>query len=878
MSMLSRIVAVFRNDGIERDLDEELQAHIDMRIERNMASGMPAADARRQAVAQFGNRTWIKEEARGQHLSQRLESILQDVRYATRVLGKNRGFTAIAVLVLALGIGLNATIFSVFAHVLLTPLQFDHPDELYLITSHAASLDDARRMASGPDFRDYRDQATAFSGVAAVIPRFAEVWTGDGEPRIVTCAAATIDFFRTIGIRPVLGRVFVPDEFHDLGNSTLIVSWKFWREQLGGDPNVIGRTIRIEGVASAIVGVLPPMPDMYSDVDVWLKLTTEPSWPFMNWRANKFLDVVARLKPGMTRSVAEQQVTAILRRAPGEPADVQAQLVPLKDFIVGPVARQLHLMLAAVGLVLLVTCLNTAAILLSRSVKRAPELALRLGLGGSLGRIRQQLLVEGLVLSAAGGAVGIVLAWFAVESVRAIPGLALPRLAGLHLNLPALVFSVAIVLLTSVAFTLLPARMLATLDVAAGFRGSRTETGRAHRRPFSALIIAEIACAVVLTVCAGLLLRSFIRIQSVDLGFEPRHVLTAYLRTNYDDPSGFVFWRDILTTATRLPGATSAAVSDCLPTGKANQASLLRADRPTDNLHPPSTEACWISPDYFRALSVPLLHGRFFSEHDTLTASPVVIINEESARRLFPGEDPLGKRMAVSYLSLGSRTSGPPRMREVVGVVSNLRQRALDTPPAPAIYVPYTQDETFHVLNSMELYVRTSIDDPGALARSLRTEIQRKYPDQPVERTQVLQQVVARSIARRTYSVELMSGFAVLALVLCGLGTYGVVSYITEHRTREFGIRLALGATRRNVIADVLQQGGVLVGIGAACGVALSFVATPVLSQLLFETTPLEPWVFATAVVLFMAIGALACLLPAIRASRLEPRTALNAE
>jgi putative ABC transport system permease protein len=811
-------------------------------------------------------------------VSQRLESIVQDVRYGARVLRKNRGFTAIAVLVLALGIGLNATIVSVFAHVLLTPLRFDRSDDLYVVTSHAASLGDARRMASGPDFRDYRDQASAFVSVAAAVPHFAEVWTGDGEPRIVTCASPTIDFFRTMGIRPVLGRVFVPDEFHDLANSTLIVSWRFWREQLGADPHVIGRTIRIEGVASTIVGVLPPMPDLYSDVDVWLKLVTEPSWDFMNWRQNKFLDVIVRLKPGVTRSVAEQQATAILRRATGEPPDVQARLVPLKDFIVGPVAPQLDLMLAAVSLVLLVTCLNTAALLLSRSVKRAPELALRLGLGGSLGRIRQQLLVEGLVLSAAGGAFGIFLAWIAVGSVRAIPGLSLPRLEGLHLNVPALLFSVAIVLLTSVAFTLLPARMLATLDVASGFRGSRTETGRAHRRPFSALIVAEIACALVLTVCAGLLLRSFIRVQSVDLGFEPRHVLTAYLRTNYDDPSGFVFWREILTTAARLPGATSAALSDCLPTGKANEATLLFADRPVDNLHPPSTEACWISPDYFRALGVRLVHGRFFSDHDTLNAPPAVIINEEAVRRLFPGADPLGKRVAVSYLSLGSRTSGPPRMREVVGVVSNLRQRALDTPPAPAVYLPYTQDETFHVLNSMELYVRASVDDPGALAQSLRTSIQSRYPDQPVERTQVLQQVVERSVASRTYSVVLMTGFAAVALLLCGLGTYGVVSYVTEQRTREFGIRLALGATRRVVIVNVLQQGGVLVAAGAACGLLLSFAATRTLSRLLFETTPFDPQVFAAAVVLFATIGVLACLVPAIRASRLEPRTALNTE
>lgn len=801
----------------------------------------------------------------------------QDVRYGIRILRKDRAFTAMAVIMLALGIGINAAIFSVFAHVLLAPLPFPDENSLYVIFSHASSLGDARRSASGPDFRDYRDQNTVFSGVAAVIPHFSEVWTGDGEPRVVNCAASTQEFFNVMGIRPALGRVFVPNEFHDLRNTTAVVSWKFWQEELGGDPHVLGRVLRLEDVPSTIVGVLPPMPDLYADVDVWLKLTTEPSWPYMNWRANKFLDVIGRLKPGVTRSVAEQQLTSILRRGEGEPADVQVQLMPLKEFIVGPVTRQLNMIMAAVGLVLLVTCLNTAAIVLARSVKRAPELAVRVGLGASPKRIRQQLLVEGLLLSVAGGAVGLAFASSTVGFIRRVPGLELPRLEGLHLNVAAVAVSLAVVVLTAAMFALLSASVLLRLDLTAAFRGSRTETGNARRRPFSALVIAEVACAVVLTVCAGLLLRSFIRVHAVDLGFEPQRVLSAYLRTNYNDPKGYIFWNTVLGAASTLPGATSSAISDCMPSARANSATLLFDGRRNDPDHPPTSEGCWISADYFRTLGVPLLHGRFFSDRDDATAPAVVIINDEAARQFFAGEDPVGKRIAVNYLALGSRTRGPARMREVVGVVSNVRQRALDLPPEPAIYMPYMQDETYHVLNSMNIYVRSAAGmDPAALTSALRSRIQSIDPNQPVERIQALPQVVARSIARRTDSVVLMTAFAMLALVLCWLGIYGVVSYVTQQRTREFGIRMALGATRRDVVRDVLRQGGILVGLGTIGGVAASVLTMPVLSQFLFETSTLDPAVFCSAVLLLGAIGMLACIVPSIRASRLEPRTALG--
>lgn len=808
----------------------------------------------------------------------RVDHLLADLRYAWRGMRRSPGFYTIAVLMLALGIGINAAIFSVFAHVLLAPLRFSDPGNLYVVSSHAASLGDARRLASGPDFRDFRDSGTTLSQVAAAIGYFSESWTGDGAPRVLKCTGPTQQFFTVMGIRPIMGRLYTPAEYSVLDSNSVLISSKFWKEQLSSDPHVIGRLITIGGASQTIVGVLPTMADLYPDTDVWLTLTTEPAWPFMNWRANKFLDVVARLKPGVTRSVAEQQLTSILRRGEGEPNDIQVQLTPLKDFIVGPVTKQLSIIMAAVALVLLVTCMNTAALLLSRAVKRSPELALRLGLGASRGRIRQQLLVEGLLLSAVGGGLGLAFASMSVGLVKQIPGLALPRLDGLHLNVPAVSVSIGLVGLTSVLLAILPASVLSGLDLSAGFRSGRTETGKAQRRPFSALIVAEIACAVVLTVCAGLLVRSLMRVQSVDLGFEPTKVLSAYLRTTYFGPEGYSFWRSVLGGVASLPGATSAAASDCMPGAHAMGAALSFDDRPNDPAHAPSAEGCWISADFFRTLGASLVRGRYFSDHDDQNAAPVVIINTEAARRFFPGQDPIGKHITVNYLALGSRNNRPPPPREVVGVVANVRQRALDLPSEPAIYMPYTQDDTNHVLASMNLFVRSAGGDPGLLANSVRGKIQSLYPNQPIERIAVVREVVSRTLAQRTYSVGLMTAFASLALLLCGLGIYGVISYVTAQRTREFGIRMALGASRQDVLRNVLRQGGSLVALGVALGVGMSLLVTRALSQLLFETTPLDPEIFFSAVFLLGAIGVLACLLPGIRAAQLDPRAALNME
>jgi putative ABC transport system permease protein len=815
---------------------------------------------------------------RGGYLAKLLEQLVYDLRYAARGMKRAPGFHTIAIATLALGIGINAAVFSVFSHVLLAPLRFSDPQGLYVVSSHAASLGDARRAVSGPDFRDLRDENQVFSGVAAVIPRFTEPWTGEGVPRIVICTGPTSQFFSVLGIHPLLGRLYTAEEYSTLDTNSLLISEKFWKEQLGSDPNVIGRTIRIGGASQTIVGVIPSMPDLFPDTDIWPTLTTEPSWPFMNWRANKFLDVIGRLKPGIAPSIAEQQLTAILRRAEGEPKDVQVHLTPLKEFVVGSVTRQLSIIMVAVIAVLLVTCLNTASLLISRAVKRAPEMAVRLGLGASRRRIRQQLLAEGLLLSVIGGVIGIALASMAIGLVRQIPGLALPRIDGLHVNMAALWANLAVVGVTSIAFAVLPANVVSSIDISTGLKGGRTETGKTQRLPFSTLIVAEVACAVVLTVCAGLLVRSFIRVQQVDLGFQPTRVVTAYLRTTYYSFEGYPFWKSILEASANLPGASAAAVSDCMPGEHANGASLIFNDRPSDAAHALHSEACWISAGYFRTLGSALLQGRFFTEHDDNNSQPVVIINADAAREFFPNESPIGKRIAVNYFALGSRNNRPPPFREIVGVVANVRQRALDLPNEPAIYVPYEQDDTMHVLASMNLFVRSAGEGPAPLARSIPAKIHSIYPNQPVERLTVMPDVISRSLARRTYSVRLMTSFAGLALLLCALGIYGVVSYVTLQRTREFGIRMALGASRQDVLRNVLQTGGSLVFAGTLVGFCISLLATRGLAGLLFETRRFDPVIFFGSVLLLGIIGLLACLVPGLKAAQLDPSVALSSD
>ena len=863
--------------GDDQRLLEEIEEHLALQTAENLRTGMPPAEARRQAMLKFGAAAAIREDYHGEQGLPFFENLLQDLRYALRQMRKSPAFTMLTALILTLGIGINTAIFSLVYHILVEPLPFSEPTQLYAMWARSDTQASARIAASGPDFLDYHDQSRSFSQIAVLIPTFTETLTGEGDPKLLLCTGISAEFFSMLRVHPYMGRFYTPSEYEELGNPSIVLSYRFWKSQFGGDPNILGHVIQLGGSANTIVGVAPPMPDLFPGTEVWLTTPTRPGWDFMQWRKNKFLTLMGRLKPGVSPAIAEDELTGILRRSPGEPPDVRVKLIPLKDDLVGSVRTQLHIIVLAVALVLLVASINVAALLLARSARRSVEMAVRLSLGANLNRLRQQLLTEGLVLSVVACSPGVLVAWLSLKVLPRLPALGLPRLEGIHLNGTALLFTAGVAVLTTLLFGWAPSLMFSHLDLAYSLRSGRTNTGKPHHRSFSALIVAEIACAIVLSICAGLLLHSYWRLARVDPGFEPDHMLTTYLRTNYYGPEGRSFWRDVLQGVATLPGVQAAAVADCTPGIGAAIATLVFSERPSDPNNAAVAEGCWTSSDFFLVSRTPLIRGRFFSSADNADSAPVVIINQQASHRYWPGQDPIGKLIAINYTGPGRRDSSVPRLRRIIGIVQGMKHGGLDAPTEPAVYMPYLQDETYHDMATMSLFVR-STSDPLALDHALREKIRAIRPDQPVDAIQSMDGIISSAMAPRRYSLSLLAAFAALAVLLSAVGIYSIVSWTTLQRTREFGIRIAVGAAPGDIMAVVFRQGLVLTLIGTFIGVGAALLITQALTQLLFGTSPLDATSFCLSVVLLGLISAAACVVPALRSAYLDPVRALRSE
>jgi predicted permease len=498
-------------------------------------------------------------------------------------------------------------------------------------------------------------------------------------------------------------------------------------------------------------------------------------------------------------------------------------------------------------------------------------------LGAGLSRIAQQLMTEGMLLSAAGCTVGLLIAWSVLRVLARIPNLPLPRLDEVHLNGPALLATVAVMIATTLLFGWIPSLSVSQLSLSSALR-TRGDEGTGRRRfSLSLLVVTEIACSVVLTVSVGLLVHSFWRVIHVDPGFQAQSLLRVYLRTNYYTEKGRVFWKGVLTETASLPDVRHAALSDWRPGREAATATFVFEDRPNDPTSPPSGEGSWVSADFFRTVETPLMAGRCFTEHDDENAPPVVIINTEAARRFWPGQNPIGKRIGVNYTGPGRRTDAAPRLREIVGIVGNIRHDALDTPAAPAVYLPYLQDETNHDMATMSLFLRTDIS-VTVLADSVRNRIHAVDPNQPVQNIQDVADLISQSVATRRYTLILVSVFAAVGLLLAAVGVYGVISYATSQRSREFGIRIALGATRGRVMSYVLCGSAVLTTLGSLLGVVGALFLSRLLSSLLFEVSPLDILSFSAALALLALVSIGASLLPAWRASRVDPIIAMQSE
>ena len=874
----------------EAEIVEELSQDLEERFEKALSEGASKEEAKQLALRELVQPDSLSAQLKrvkmpprrpslpigANKTRQRFAGFWDDIRFGVRMLRKQPGFAVVAILTLGIGIGASTAMLSLVHDVLLRPLPYAHSDRLYAIWASSESTGQTKVAASGPDFEDYLDQNRSFVHLAEYIPRFTFTWTGDGEPKLVTCTSVSQDFFPMLGIRPFLGRLYEPREYTYLENDTLIVSYNFWKNQLGGDPHVIGRVIHFEGVSETIVGVLPPLSDLFPDTDVWPKHTVRPSWPYMKWRGNKFLRVMGELKPGVTPAMAEEDLTAILRRVPEEPRDVQVHLIPLKEDLVGNVRMPLYATLGAAALILIVACINVAALLLARMVKREGEIALRLSLGAGLRRIAQQLFTESMLLSAIGCTVGLLIAWGALRLLAHVPNLPLPRMDSVHLNVPALLATIAIATTITIFFGWISSVGFSRLNL---FSALRPLGIQMTRRPLSLrlLVVGEIACSVMLTVSVCLLVHSFWRVIHVDPGFEPESLLRVYLRTNYYDEKGRPFWKSVLTETASLPGVRHVALSDWRPGRDAATATFVFEDRPNDPTRLPSGEGSWVSDDFFRTIGTPLIAGRFFTEHDDDKAPAVAIINDEAARRFWPGQNPIGKRIGVNYTGPGRRSEAAPRLREIVGVVGNIRHDSLDAPAAPAIYLPYLQDETNHDMATMSLFLRAD-GNAIALADSVRDRIHAVEPNQPVQNIQNVADLVSQSVATRRYTLVLVSAFAAVGLLLAAVGVYGVISYATSQRAREFGIRIALGATRGRVVSHVLQGSAVLTAFGSVFGIVCSLFLTRSLSSLLFEVSPLDLLSFSAAVTLLALVSIGASLFPAWRAARVDPIIAMQSE
>ena len=875
----------------EAEIVEELSQHLEERFERALSEGASEEEAKQLALEELVQPDSISAQLQRVRMPLRRPSLtvgakktrrrfagfLDDVRFGLRMLRKQPGFAVIAILTLGIGIGASTAMLSLVQDVLLRPLPYAHSDRLYAIWASSESTGQTKVAASGPDFVDYLEQNRSFAHIAEYIGLFTFTWTGDGEPKLVNCTAPSEQFFTMLGIRPYLGRLYEPREYTYLENDTLIVSYRFWKNQLGGDPDVIGRVIHFEGVAETIVGVLPPMPDLFPNTDVWAKLTVRPSWPYMQWRGNKFLRVVGELKPGVTPSMAEGDLTAILRRVPEEPRDVQVHLIPLKDDLVGNVRMPLYATLGAAALTLMVACINVAALLLARMVKREGEIAVRLSLGAGLPRIGQQLITESMLLSAIGCALGLLIACGVLRLLVRIPNLPLPRMESVHLNGPALLATIVIASAITVLFGWISSVGFSRLNLFSALRPQGIQITGRRGLSLALLVTGEIACSVVLTVSVCLLVHSFWRVIHVEPGFQPQSLLRVYLRTNYYSEKGRAFWKGVLTETASLPGVQHVALSDWRPGRDAATSTFVFEDRPNDPTHLPSGEGSWVSDDFFRTVGTPLIAGRFFTEHDDDKAPPVVVINDEAARQFWPGQNPIGKRIGVNYTGPGRRSEAAPRLREIVGVVGNIRHDSLDAPPAPAVYLPYLQDETNHDMATMSLFLRAD-GNVMALADSVRDRIHVVEPNQPVQNIQSVADMVSQSVATRRYTLVLVGAFAVVGLLLAAVGVYGVVSYATSQRAREFGIRIALGATRGRVVSHVLRSSAVLTAFGSLVGILGSLLLTHSLASLLFEVSPLDLLSFSAGVTLLVLVSIGASLLPAWRAARVDPIIAMQSE
>jgi predicted permease len=867
---------------VTNDVDAELEFHLARRIEELTESGLSLEDARRAAAERFGNLEYTRRYCRDEDVRREretrhttmIEELRHDLVYALRALRSAPGFALVALLTLALGIGANTAIFSVVRGVLLSPLPFPDADRVVRIWHVNQSENEARAQVSEPDYLEWAAASKRLASMGAY-------WyspggsgadlTGNGTPERIQGAYFTPGFFETLRPRAALGRTIRSEEAVVGNDHFVVISDGFWRRRFGGDRTIVGRALTIDGVPYTVVGVMPPEFTFPADrIDFWMPLSNMGPDAIGRQRGSRFMDVIGRLAPGATVAQAHDELAAVARRtAEREPegrgwSDVA--ILPVREALTGDVRRPLLLLLGAVAFVLLITCVNIASLLLARATARQRELAVRSALGAGRGRILRQLVTESLVLALIGGALGLGLAWAGVKALGVMGAGELPRAGAIRIDGTVLLYALGVSTLAGLLFGLLPAIRATSKNLQSVLRaGSRGSVGNAGQTLRSALVIAEVALAVILVVGAGLATKSFARLLSVDPGFTARNVLAVRLGMQYDkygDARIRDYYQALLDRIAAVPGVEAVGSAKDFPLRGAGEVRpvTVPGSAAGDGERPVRLPAMHVSADYFRAMGIPMRAGRTFTASDRQDAPLVWIVNEAFARKYFPNESAVGKTLRMGRATI-----------QIIGVVGDFRQKNLSDPPEPAAYMHYLQN----MRSGLSLAVRTT-GDPLRYANAIREAIWSVDRDQTITSVETLSAIVGGNVARPRLLASLLLLFGAMGLTLGALGIYGVLAYAVSQRRQEIGVRVALGASPRSVLQLVVGQGMALAAAGVVMGVAGAFALTRLMSAVLFEVQATDPATFVTVVLVLLGAALIASWLPARRALRIDPVQALR--
>ncbi|WP_446743190.1 ADOP family duplicated permease [Silvibacterium acidisoli] len=871
--IFEKFLSFFRQGRLDGDLEAEMESHLEMAIEENLDKGMSHEEARRQALVRFGGVTQARQQHRDARSLPMLEVLMQDLRYCFRTMRRDRAFTIIAVLILGLGIGANIAVFSVVNTILLRPLPFHDPQQLVRITDLQAKSGESSRTYSADAWDQYREQTHTLSDITGYFAFSSEnnyKLTGNGQPKPFTGILVAGNFFHTLGVTPTLGRDFTPDETVLHGRPVVLLTHPFWQSQFHADENIVGRSVDIDGKPVTVVGVLPESFDFGAVFAPGTRVDAIFPVVMDEIRSDgNTLALVARLMPGATIGQAQAEANQIVpkflfsRKHPDYGAGYRADLLDLKDYVSGKLRRSLIALWWAVGLIMLIVCVNLSNLMLARSAARSKEFAMRTALGARRSRLVRQLLTESLVLAFAGATLGLAFAYSVVQYLAHQGSIALPLLSSIRLDSRALAWTLLIAVSAAVLFGLFPAIRMSRTDIQEALKdsGHGTSAGRRHERMRSALVVSEVALACVLLVGAGLLLRSFLHVLDVDLGFTPSQASSIQIEFDYkgDLNKAGQMLQDILGRVHAIPGVEAAGVTDSLPMARNRSWGIKPKGVPQFEKFE-GIFVYMISPGYLDALGLHLREGRDIRWDDNKSAQNVVILNEATAKTFWPGQNPIDRMVTI----------GGDEAR-VIGVISDVRESGAETVAGFQAYMPAMQ----RYAADSSLVVRSKLP-PASLATPIMSALRAVDPDQPSTQLHPIQMLVDHAVSPRKFFVLLVSIFAELGLLLAMLGIYGVISYSVSQQTQEIGIRMALGATRANVQFGVMSRTMKLAMAGIVIGSIASVVMARWIAALLFGTSPADPLTFGGMVLIMAAVAFIAGFIPAIRASRIQPMVALR--